>query len=33
MSNIEPQYPVPMNVTDTSGEVIDMKRSGSGNTD
>ena len=33
MSNIELQYPVPMNVTDTSGEVIDMKRSGSGNTD
>ena len=33
MSNTELQYPVPMNVTDTSGEVIDMKRSGSGNTD
>ena len=33
MSNIEPQYPVPMSVTDTSAECIDMKRSGGGNTD
>ena len=33
MSNRNLQYPLPMNVTDTSGEVIDMKRSGSGNTD
>ena len=33
MSNIELQYPVPMNATDTSGEVIDMKRSGYSNTD
>ena len=33
MSNIEPQYPVPMNVFDNSAECIDMKRSGGGNTD
>ena len=33
MSNIELQYPVPMNATDSSGDIIDMKRSGGGNTD
>ena len=33
MVNNNMQHPVPMSATDTSGDIIDMKRSGSGNTD